>query len=523
MMETLVHFAQAHETFRRPEVDAIAELGGFTVDFDEYDPNSPFALTTLADEHQARFLARAILVKGFYELWAVGNTYEELHAHLKSRLPSLWKEEYATKTFKFLVDCYQGKRSAAEQTKIVNEFSYLNLRGKVRMANPDLTFRVIEDYATETSATPRRVFLGRLLALGGRLTIDKYDVKKRHYIGNTTMESELSLVTANFAHASPGKLIYDPFAGTGSFMITSAHFGAMTFGSDIDGRSLRGKKGRSVLSNFTTYGLLAGFGDTFVCDITNSPVRAAPGVDKRIFDAIVCDPPYGVREGLKVLGSKDAAKARAIGAVVMNGSLRHTQPDYIPPKRPYSFTRMMDDILEFAAIHLVPGGRLCMWMPTANDDDSGAPPLTIPQHPQLEHKATCIQAFNHWSRQLLTYSRRPLLPTDDAQIEELRRARDGVGMEQARANDLNDFRRKYFEGFKASANADLPGPPTTATAENQNTPPPPPPPIDPESQLTQIESILPHVHISSSLEEDKLPPPPPPPTPATQVGDINGK
>ena len=81
-----------------------------------------------------------------------------------------------------------------------------------------------------------------------------------------------------------------------------------------------------------------------------------------------------------------------------------------------------------------------MWMPTANDEDIS--PLLIPQHPQLEHKATCIQSFNHWSRQLLTYSRRPLLPTDDAQIEDLRKARDGVGLEQARANDLNDFRRK---------------------------------------------------------------------------------
>lgn len=30
-------------------------------------------------------------------------------------------------------------------------------------------------------------------------------------------------------------------AGTGSMLLTAAAFGAMTFGSDIDGRQLRGK------------------------------------------------------------------------------------------------------------------------------------------------------------------------------------------------------------------------------------------------------------------------------------------
>ena len=38
--------------------------------------------------------------------------------------------------------------------------------------------------------------------------------------------------------------------------------------------------------------------DGFVSDLTNTPVRGG-----RWLDAVVCDPPYGVREGLKVLGS----------------------------------------------------------------------------------------------------------------------------------------------------------------------------------------------------------------------------
>lgn len=67
------------------------------------------------------------------------------------------------------------------------------------------------------------------------------------------------------------------------------------------------------------------------------------------------------------------------------------QDGYIPPKRPYSFLAMLEDILQFAADHLVPGGRLCFWMPTANEDFSQ---LDIPTHPELEIVSVCMQEFN---------------------------------------------------------------------------------------------------------------------------------
>jgi len=71
------------------------------------------------------------------------------------------------------------------------------------------------------------------LGKGSRELLALYDLKKRSYVGNTSFEAELSLVTANMALARPGTLIYDPFCGTGSFLYTCSHFGAMTLGSDI--------------------------------------------------------------------------------------------------------------------------------------------------------------------------------------------------------------------------------------------------------------------------------------------------
>ena len=90
--------------------------------------------------------------------------------------------------------------------------------------------------------------------------------------------------------------------------------------------------------------------------------------------------------------------------------MRDRREGYVPPKRPYSFTRMLDDLLDFASDVLVDRGRLAFWMPTASeesaeggDDADGEAPhpgsastelLPIPAHPRLAVVSVCEQAFN---------------------------------------------------------------------------------------------------------------------------------
>ena len=52
---------------------------------------------------------------------------------------------------------------------------------------------------------------------------------------------------------------------------------------------------------------------------------------------------------------------------------------------------MLNDILDFAAAHLVDEGRVSVWMPTANDEDVE---LEIPQHSALQLVSCCVQVFN---------------------------------------------------------------------------------------------------------------------------------
>ena len=174
------------------------------------------------------------------------------------------------------------------------------------MRDPDQTFTIFEEY-DEHAPEPQRIYLGRLISPSSRLILNKYSLKTRQYINTTSMDSELALLTANIAMAAPHKLFYDPFVGTGSFPIACAHFGAMTIGSDIDGRMVRGKGGKDIRTNFRQYGLLDRYVDGFISDLTHSPLR-----EGGFLDGIICDPPYGVREGLKVLGTKDGSGKEAV-------------------------------------------------------------------------------------------------------------------------------------------------------------------------------------------------------------------
>ncbi|KAG5932851.1 hypothetical protein E4U59_007260 [Claviceps monticola] len=443
MMNFLIKFAQTHESFRLAEIQALAELEGVDLTIVDYSDESPFCLVQVPCVDDAcRLVRRSILAQSIYELWGTGATLDQLHQSVTETTSHQWVK-YKHVSFKFTIESYQGARTNENRLSIINSFAYLPFQGPIRMSGPDETFTLFELWPFNSVPLklpdPSAYFLGRHVGSSARETILKFDLKKRGYISTTSMDSELSLITANIALASPGKLVYDPFVGTGSFPIACASFGAIAWGSDIDGRSMRGEGGRkSLKGNFKQYGLEMGLGDVFSADLVNTPIRR----NRRIWDGVVCDPPYGVREGLRVLGLRNPDKTPWL---IEKGKTNASLPDFVPPKKPYSFLAMLDDLLAFAADTLVDHGRLSFWMPTANDEDQEIP---VPTHPSLEMVVVCAQRFNKWSRRLVTYRRLP-----DAEVLQgvlaAYHAKPTVVPTGNSVDDMNPFRRGYFKKFEA--------------------------------------------------------------------------
>ncbi|GAW02478.1 tRNA guanosine-2 -O-methyltransferase [Lentinula edodes] len=439
MSKYLVVFAQAHQEFRVPELESVAQLYNFKISLsdepEERDPSRPFMIIELESENHVRLLAkRCILIKSIYEFYGRGSTYEVLHLRNRAKR-HMWERYIPETSFKFIVAAYNHKIPQHRQKEVVESFAYMGFMGKIDMKTPEITLGCFEEYATRNGQTRERhegdgdflqVYFGRLIEEGtARPLVQLFDVKKRSYFGNTSMEAEISLLMANQTLACSGKLIYDPFMGTGSMAYPVAYFGAQVMGSDIDGRQMRGKQ--------TTPGVF----------------RAASqyGVASRIIDICTFDTHLtdGVRAGAKRLGRKKELDADRLA--LYHEHRTNPRPDdspYIPPTRPYELSDLAVDLVLLARYLLKPGGRLVFFLPTVTDQYEEVDIYTM-LCDGMEVIANSLQDFGSWGRRLVTIRKvtSELYPPPDFSI------RDSEAQDETqRVPAHRHFREKYFQGFK---------------------------------------------------------------------------
>ena len=77
------------------------------------------------------------------------------------------------------------------------------------------------------------------------------------------------------------------------------------------------------------------------------------------FDAIITDPPYGVREKCEKIGTSTR----------FDDWINFEMPDdHFPDKVSYNLTDVFKDLLSFSFKHLKIGGRLVFWFPVAKEE-----------------------------------------------------------------------------------------------------------------------------------------------------------
>ncbi|XP_062520857.1 tRNA (guanine(10)-N2)-methyltransferase homolog isoform X2 [Corticium candelabrum] len=410
MRRYLCYYAHDHLDFRLPELNAVASLAGIntlTV-VDEYDHRecklSPFFLVDLPSEACAvNMAARSILMKSVYELWGFGSTFGALVNSLRE-FPSARTDTFCRpdSSFKILVETFCKKVPLSYKVQLIDKLKFLPLRGKLQLTKPDHVFCLFQDYGCDPNSAPSdpyRWFFGRLVVHSQREIVDQYSVKKRHFIGNTSMDAQLTFLMANQAKVQKHQLVCDPFVGTGSILIACAHFGAHVVGTDIDSRILRGtgKSSRAgenrtrgpdenLRSNLRQYNLESKYGDVLIADFAQNTWTCRP-----LFDAIVTDPPYGIREGAWKIGCRKG-EAYAIP--------EHLRDGHIPSRKLYPLSEVLSDLLLFAAHCLVLHGRLVYWLPVYRADYQ---PNLIPTHPCLTLITNSEQVLSKdTSRRLLT-------------------------------------------------------------------------------------------------------------------------
>ncbi|KAH9802417.1 UPF0020 domain-containing protein [Citrus sinensis] len=325
--------------YRKPEVESLAYLFGVNDALEwklpkHHHPDSPFHFVNLPSEDIARSIAnRSILVKGMYEVWGEGSSYEELE-----------KE------------------------------------GRVNLKNPDHKFWLIEtdDYGVNNGLPPvaeRRIFFGREIGAADRKLIPTYQLKSRNYLGPTAMDAEVAFwPTRHWLNL--GNLSMTLLSALGVFLLLQ-----LTSGADIDIRVVRDGRGPilmfgAILSRFEKLMwamvciIVSELHDTvLVLIFLQYGLQMPIGLLRQIitfhlgvlvFDAIICDPPYGVR---------------ASGRKLLKGVLDpYTVPDdkrvgHIPSTAPYCLSECVHDLLDLAGRILVMDLKLTLQSGSANNGE----------------------------------------------------------------------------------------------------------------------------------------------------------
>ncbi|VDM57964.1 unnamed protein product [Angiostrongylus costaricensis] len=378
-MKVVLLFSQLYPNFRIAELQGICDGLNINFDVSQIDTKGPLFLVDVQSEDDVRkLLSRSLLLKSAYFYMFMSNSYEGLSNEITSHEEVFENFDHPSKSFSVVVRPV-GRRKGVNCVKMASEFaSILPLdAAPVDLNNPDNTFTVLEEFASADALEPNQLFFCRLISHGQAKLKTLYDIKRRLYIGNTTMDPELAFIQQTLLTVFEGGLL-----------LSAAEFGAYTLGTEINyqiakavgkssrhGVSMRSTR-ESVMANFEQYG-------TDRCFLT----------------------PYGIREKGRKIGKKPRGD---------HWTLSKAECEYhFPEKQPYSLESTFIDLCDLAAKTLLIGSKLSFWFPTIIDSYSED---CLPVHPALRLVANCEQRLSRkTSRRLLVYQKyREALPDERA-------------------------------------------------------------------------------------------------------------
>ncbi|KAL8446014.1 hypothetical protein Emag_004866 [Eimeria magna] len=231
-----------------------------------------------------KVMQRSLLIKAFVDVWAEGETYEEVVKELqihKIELIRKWVNSERTWAFKFGAF---GKSLSSEVQKQKMSFFAPLFKGdeKVDLSHPDTTLTVAEQWTHQKHVeAPVRIYFGRQIVHKSKDLPFwwRYRLPVRPVLGPTSLDCELAFVMCNQGLVEANHVVLDPFVGTGGLLIAAAHYGDSMPEENVHDEHRRAAYLRR---------------------------RLAGG--KPWVDCIMTDPPYGIRAGARQSGHTKRCK-----------------------------------------------------------------------------------------------------------------------------------------------------------------------------------------------------------------------
>lgn len=333
----------------------------------------PFVYINIPEDCKPKLqdlLDRAISIERFATVIAEGLSQSAFIENLKANFSILEPEVEDLSTYSFDIKTHLKKYTPAEKENLVVEMDVPMFKAKCDLKNPQRVFYLIENHSLETGLKMKYLAKDIFSTRRHKPFATKYRLSDRIFLGPTSTDAELSFLMCNQGLVTKGKWVYDPFFGTGSIMVAASHFGAFCVGCDIDIRVLLGyavgklnknsayfphlkpEDKINVYLNFKQYGLA-------LPEILRTDSGSLNFLYNNLFDAIVCDPPYGIRAAPRQQGQREGK----------GNELKIGDEDYCIPTKKSTCYEITDKLFELGRKNLKQGGRLVFLFPVLLEAD----------------------------------------------------------------------------------------------------------------------------------------------------------
>ncbi len=210
-------------------------------------------------------------------------------------------ENFAVRVKRVRQSSLQYEASALEQK--IGAILFKNGRGaKVNLKKPQKTFLGV--------LTDGRFIFGLKNAETKPGEFIKRGPRRKAFFHPAAMTAKLARCMVNLAQPRAGELVFDPFCGTGGFLVEAGLIGCRILGSDVRRDMVEGS-----LRNLRFYGLQSE-------GLAVADARAIPVCAKSV-GCIATDPPYGVSATTLGLASRDLLEGFLLAAVDVLRKGRH--------------------------------------------------------------------------------------------------------------------------------------------------------------------------------------------------------
>jgi len=236
-MRRLLLLSQSKPNLRLPELASLNKNIRYETSGTKISPEKSVLIQKL-NSNEVNFLSnRAISIQKIYNSHAEAENYDSLFKKL-SEVDFSGYHEKSMKLETVRINKKEKSRPTVNFEKLFN--IHPKLFNNINLKTPENRFTFIEEYCKKNK-TISSVYFAEEISKGIRSKLlNKYSLSKRSYLENTTLDPETAFYLSNLAKIKPGDVVYDPFMGSGSTLISAAQFGALVIGSDISYRVVNG-------------------------------------------------------------------------------------------------------------------------------------------------------------------------------------------------------------------------------------------------------------------------------------------